>query len=261
MLEVTWISTASIMIRSEHARILFDPYGQPFVKDFKPFTDEELQGVNAVFITHPHLDHFGDIDKFTARLSCPFYVCKRGIQTARKLKINLQKFRVLFPHETISVNDLTVYVYQGKHCDLEFRQVPQILSRIRNRRDLAAGFKLAIQNYRTFTIMPEDIYTFEITDGEKSVFLMGSANVFEEDPGPAGADLLVYPYQGRIEMKKYSEKIISFYRPSRVLLSHFDDAFPPLTKRMDTAGFIEYMKERTPEIEIIEPHRGIWYKV
>lgn len=260
-MKVNWIGTASVVISTEHTKILFDPYNQPFQKAFTGFTQDEMADIDAVFITHPHLDHFGDISYFMERIEAPFYVCRRGYDLARRNGIPADQIKVIEPHDILTINDLQIHVFQGKHCTLEKKQLPAVFSRIDSLEKFRNALKLAKQNYHDFVIGERDIFTYGITDGNKWVFLMGSAGICSKDLGITEPDTLIYPYQGKLDMCSYSEELLKQYHPAQIILSHFDDAFPPLTADMNTEEFIEHMKQNRPEIEIIRPERGVSYEV
>ena len=68
---------------------------------------------------------------------------------------------------------------------------------------------------------------------------MGSMNLREEIDYPAGADVLVLPYNGWPDNLPPAKAIIERLRPKTVLLDHWDDTFPPLTTPVDTAPVVD----------------------
>ena len=69
-MRLKWYGTATILLESGNTRLLFDPYCKPLARG-APVPLAEARTADAVFITHPHLDHFRDIDAFggkTARI-------------------------------------------------------------------------------------------------------------------------------------------------------------------------------------------------
>lgn len=54
-------------------------------------------------------------------------------------------------------------------------------------------------------------------------------------------------------MAKYSLPIIEKINPKVVILDHFDDAFPPITGKIDTKKFVKLMNKKHSEIKVIVP--------
>ena len=52
-------------------------------------------------------------------------------------------------------------------------------------------------------------------------------------------------------------KIIRRIRPKTIILSHFDDAFPPISRSINTRRFQLNMKKRLPFVRVIRPEAGI----
>ncbi|MCL2137682.1 MAG: hypothetical protein FWH40_09265 [Coriobacteriia bacterium] len=81
---------------------------------------------------------------------------------------------------------------------------------------------------------------------------LGLADGFEYEQW---ADLLVLPYQGHSHLERQSLPIMERLMPHRVLLDHFDDAFPPVSRSIDTSGFVSLIARLHPDIECIVPQR------
>ena len=56
---------------------------------------------------------------------------------------------------------------------------------------------------------------------------------------PKKVDVLVWPFQGRTNITKYSLPIIEKIKPKTIILDHFDDAFPPVTTHINTEKFLK----------------------
>ena len=104
--------------------------------------------------------------------------------------------------------------------------------------------------------MKNQIYAYEILADNKKIFLMGSTGKMKNYKYPTDIDILVLPFQGRSNMARYSLSIIEKIKPKTIILDHFDDAYPPITKHIDTSKFIKLMKGKHPEITVIEPKYG-----
>ena len=71
-----------------------------------------------------------------------------------------------------------------------------------------------------------------------------------------GADILLMPYQGSSDLVTHARPVLETLRPRRVVLTHFDDAFPPLSSSVDTAGIMEMMAVEYPDIPVVKPVAG-----
>ena len=69
---------------------------------------------------------------------------------------------------------------------------------------------------------------------------------------PTEADLLILPYNGWADNLPPAERVIRRLRPKRVLLDHWDDTFPPVTRPLDLTPILE----RYPDlVRPMEPKR------
>ena len=55
-MEIKWHGTASIEMKNQTGRILFDPF-VPLKGSDEPANIEDYDGIDDIFITHGHLDH------------------------------------------------------------------------------------------------------------------------------------------------------------------------------------------------------------
>ncbi len=262
-MEIQWIGTATILIKNGDDAILIDPYNQPYNKKFHDITDEEMENVKGIFITHPHLDHFTNIDKFGEQAGCPIYVNRRGINTAKKNGYNIQNMYEIIVGDEIQVGSLTVKVCQGLHCDLDHGLFWTFAHRLLNPIHLYHAVYMGIQQRFTFPIDTLDIFCFEVSNGTENVFVIGSANIYEPAYRPEHIDTLVFPFQGlRLEnMFSHSIDMLGYYNADKVLFDHWDNAFPPVTTEMRMDKFMPIAKENFPNVEFIIPKRGQWFNV
>ena len=86
--------------------------------------------------------------------------------------------------------------------------------------------------------------------------MLGSMELDPDTVYPENADLLILPYQGKENMAEAAMEIVERLKPARILLDHFDDAFPPVSEEVDTRPFKKAMDERHPEIKVVKPKAG-----
>ena len=78
----------------------------------------------------------------------------------------------------------------------------------------------------------------------------------EKTEYPQGTDLLILPYQGKRRPEKAACEIVEKLKPKRILLDHFDDAFPPVSREEDTRPFYRMLSSRFPQIQAVKPKAG-----
>ena len=256
-MKIKWCGTASLLIESGDFRLLIDPYLRELNKKMTvPL--EEMRSAEAVFITHPHLDHFSDIGAFTQSAKC-IYVSQNGINHAAEHGIDTDRMQAISANEKFEVGPFTIRTYQGSHCVFDAATLLRIMFSPRSYFRLGAVNKL-LRLRREYQI-EDDIYVLEITDGEKNIVVLGSAGTDVQTAYPQGADLLVFPYQGKRRMDKYMLPFLDEFHPASVMIDHFDDAFPPFTKTVNVRKFAPAVKMRLPDAQAIVPSENEWYEV
>lgn len=260
-MNVTWLGTASILISCGDIRLLFDPYLRRHNPALPPFPLEKIADVNAIFITHPHLDHFADLSTIMECCSAPVYVCERGVEIAGEQDFDTTRLRRIHAGDTLRLGNVEIRAWQSCHCMYDRLVVRETLSRALRPTHLKEGLSIEGENHRFRIDMHNDVLAYEICADDKCVFLMGSANCREDVDYPTDMDLLVWPFQGRSDIAEYSLPFLERFRPRRVMLDHFDDAFPPVSTRIDCDPFLESAARLYPEIEIFAPEERIAYEV
>lgn len=256
-MKMTWYGTASLMLESGGTRLLFDPYLKRNPK-LPPLPIDEANTADAVFITHPHFDHFIDIDSFSQ--GKPVYVSENGIAIAAREGCKTEMMVPMSANEKFEIGPFTVITYQSRHCVFDVLTVLGVaLSPRTYFRYFVPGVKRIRDTFRY--VIGDDIYAFEVSDGEKRIMILGSAGLEERVEYPKGCDLLVFPFQGRAFMHKYMRRFLEVFEPKGVAIDHFDDAFPPYTHRMRVKKFASTVEECLPGARAIIPTEGEWFEV
>ncbi len=258
-MRIKWYGTASLLLESGDTRLLIDPYLRKYNKKAAPFPVEEAKTADAIFITHPHLDHFGDIDAFTKDGVRKVYVSRNGIERAGKYGFDTDCMLPIEANEEYTVGAFKIRTYRSRHCVFDVGTVLGVV--FSPRTWLRAKTAVALlEGCRKFKLAG-DTLAFEISDGEKRVFVLGSAGMEENTEYPQGADLLVFPYQGRQRMHRYMLPFLETFAPKAVFADHFDDAFPPFTHKISMDKFEAAAKEKLPGIRAVVPEENEWYEV
>ena len=260
-MKVVWFGTASILIEDEDVRILFDPYLKLHNPSLPPFPLDDIGDVKAIFITHPHLDHFADMQTVMEHCPAPVFVCARGMEIAQEQGFDMTRMYRIDAGDAMQIGGLTVHAWRSRHCEYDRPVVRETLSRALKPSHLREGLSVDRQNHLFRIDMQRDVLAFEVSSAQRSVFLLGSANCCDDVDYPKHMDLLVYPYQGRSDMETYSMQFLDRFSPRCVMLDHFDDAFPPVSSQMNCAPFLERVRQRCPGMKIFEPRELAVYEV
>ncbi len=253
-MKITWYGTASILIETEQAALMFDPYMKdlPEGKESADTTNARESAFRAqktVLITHGHLDHLKSIYPLYKDLPCRVYLTKTPYKTLKRRRFPLEKMQQIEAGETLTFGDITVRALQGKHVQFigkdfwegfkngDIRQLPRAL-------------RLGVDYFR----YPErgEILVYEIEAEGKTIQLMGSAGLCEGIEYRTGADLLILPHQGRSDIDEHNERIVRALQPKRILLDHYDDSFPPYSKDVPLEAFCEKIGKDIPIDKFIE---------
>lgn len=249
-MKIKWLGTACLLLQSDGHKILFDPYLRKLNKSLSAFPLEEIRDVEAIFITHPHMDHFADIPVIIKHTDCPVYTNERGMDIAKKLRFDLSHIRRISLGDVFVFGSLTLKVCRGRHVEFDKAVVRGAIKRTL-KGQLVNGLKLSNLNNKMNIDLKNDVFSFYLCEGGKTALILGSANYDGHAERPE-ADLLVYPYQGRNDMLEYSLKLVKSLSPKTVICDHFDDAFPPLSTRMNVEEFQKRLESES-SIKVIIP--------
>lgn len=259
-MKIKWYGTASLLIEGGGARVLVDPYLRKYNRKLAPIPVEEAAAADAVFITHPHLDHFCDIGVFLEAGAKNIYVSENGIAHARENGIPVDNMLPLVADMEIKVDGLTVRTYQSRHCKFDLATVLSVALSPRTYLHCRRALEL-LKTTQKYKIADDDIFALEISAEDKRVFLLGSAGMDENTKYPVSTDLLVFPYQGRARMHRYMISFLKQFQPKTVMIDHFDDAFPPLTHAVNTKKFVPTVKKTLPNTKAFIPRENVWYEI
>ena len=150
--------------------------------------------------------------------------------------------------------DVRILVMEGKHAKPGKSQVFQKLFSRRFLQYFRNALALAYLNPK----FPEGGQTlmYEVHAEGKRVQVMGSLGLQEDQEYPQGADLLILPFQGSEFLEAVALEVVERLQPKRILLDHFDDAFPPVSEHVDTRRFKKLMDEEYPQIKVVKPTAG-----
>jgi len=253
--KLKWYGTATILLERDGTKLLFDPFLSLNNKCFKPPVDE-LSVIENILVTHGHLDHIADIPAILKQGTgtATVYCTAKPRETLISKGVDEKRIKQITPGDHLSFGPFEVRVLKGKHIAFDIGLIiktflnPRVLTNLNNLRYLLKENKICVEAGETVA--------YDISAANKRILLLGSLNLDDNTEYPAGADLLILPFQGRSDIGKYAMPFIDRLQPKKVLLDHFDNAFPPISSHVKTRLFISLMRRKHPGIPVICPQAG-----
>ncbi len=254
---LTWYGTASLLLQAENCTIVFDPFaGIPVHKNQVEARLQELRpafcSASHVFVTHGHLDHICQIPYYYADSATLIHATKLPCQTLRKAGFPPKQLREISPGWQEQIGPFALQAWPSKHCQFDTKLILQTVFSSCLWLHLPHLVRLGRLNRRH----PEggEILLYELLVKGLRIQIMGSLNLAPDISYPTGADVLILPYQGRSDLAEYAVPIVNRLQPNSILLDHWDNSFPPLSRTIDTSEF-----QRRAENELGIPCRPlIW---
>lgn len=252
-MKITWLGTASVRLEAEGERVLFDPFVQ-FAGGEHPNSMDDFRQDETICITHGHLDHLMEATEFLEEdgsAEATVYCGSVAAKTLSGLVLDTSNVVQVNPGTVFKIGGITIKVWEGCHARPGFGMAARRLVSVRLLRYFKNALALGYLNRK----FPEGGQTliYELRAEGKTVLVMGSLGLRKEISYPTGADLCILPYQGSRYLEAEALEAVERLQPKRIMLDHFDDAFPPVSESVDTRGFKKLMDREYPQIQVIKP--------
>lgn len=256
-MEVKWYGTASVGFEHNGTRILFDPFIRMNKRIRPNITAEDFTEADAIFATHGHFDHILSFPEIEAKANIPIYATRTPVATLKALDIPEERLHTIKPGDSVKIGDFTVTVYQAKHVTFDLKYIASVFPHC-----FVTFPKFFYLTYLN-KIYPEngENLGYEVECEGKRVFIMGSFGTVPHEHYPKDCDMFILPFGGCSGLHKISAPFIADMLPKKVMITHYDNSFPPATRRVDAEGLGADIKNDHPEIEIIVPEEFKAYTV
>ncbi len=252
-IKITWKGTACFELEACGERILFDPFVELIGGDH-PNTIDEFLHEDTIFITHGHFDHLFFVPQILEQSDATVFCTECPAETIARYTDETDYVAQIRAGQTIPIGKVSVKALKARHIVFDRHYLNRTLKFSRILRYLKNIPFLLYANHE-FKEGNETV-AYEIRAEGRTILLLGSLALAEEEPYPEHADLLILPYQGNNDLEREAAKIIERLQPRRILLSHFDNAFPPISRTVDISKFKKMMEERWPQIKVVKPTYG-----
>lgn len=254
-MDITWYGTASILLQASGTSLLFDPFLKYLPEGYEPDElrkqrEKAFETVTNILITHGHLDHLSSIPTLYRNKPCTVFVTDTPATTLAKQGFPETKIHRIAPGDILQFPGVSVCVYQGKHIRFDARLIMQKIFRLSSWKQFPRLIHLLELNQQYKE--NNEIVFYEIRAEGKRVQIIGSADLAADIEYPTEANVLILPHQGRSDIDSHNEAIIKKLKPKRVLLNHYDDAFPPVSELIPVDDFCHRMSAEVPTENMIE---------
>lgn len=249
-MKITWYGTASLAVETAEAALLFDPF-VPARGSKVEIMPGDYGAFTQILLTHAHLDHISSLPALCACRPREVWGTAAAGAAMKALGVTGARYHRLTPGDRLSFGDLEVTCCPGRHIRFDPALVMHTLW---SSEMLRYGYNI-LPMLRTHLRCRErgETVVYQIDGGGRRVLLLGSMGLDPDFDYPKNADLLVLPYQGRSRLLEPAMEVLRRLAPKAVLLDHFDNTFPPLSREIDTG---ELVRALTGRLQVMRLEHG-----
>lgn len=263
-IELTWLGTNSFLLKVGGSSVLVDPFvkmpGAENPNSLEELVEvAQLNNVRDILVTHCHFDHLASAPQLMK--AHPALVCctECGLPALKADGCNCETVIPIAPDNTFDIGCIKVSVYPGKHIKFDAKLVAQTLSpanMMRAPQNLEQILKWLGKYKESGETVVYDLKIEPSNDGNTRALriqFLGSCSLLKDAAYKTGADYLILPYQGNTHIDSIAAEVIERLGPKCIIASHFDDAFPPISQTVETAGLKDLMERQFPDVPLLIP--------
>lgn len=242
---LTWYGTNTLKFENDNTCILIDPFIRYDKRNDKEFINNF--DVKHILITHGHVDHTVDLPFFYKDKKVKIY-CTNAPYNRLKELIDEEKLVKIKPEDKIKINNMYIKVLKSKHIKFDFKLCLSTLLHLRIIK-YHKNLSRIVSNHFECEEKGETV-AYHLRCNKLSILILGSMNLDSNTKYPIYVDYLILPYQGNSKLEEKAKEIVNIIKPKNIILSHFDNSFPPISKEIDTSKLKDVIDKN---INIIKP--------
>ena len=218
-MKIRWLGNAGLCIDE---KIMIDPFIE--LKGSKNRLPQEVyETCDHILVTHGHIDHIASIPLLSNK---PQVYCTKTPYLTLKNK-GVENLHLICNQDTFILEGIKVTVYHSRHVQFDFKLIIETLFSFRMFR-YAYNLPYIYKENRVCKENQETVAYY--LEGDRKILVFGSMGYDSEVIYPKKVDVLILPYQGSSHLKQLADELITMIEPKAVMVDHFDDAFPPISK-------------------------------
>ena len=240
-IKITWYGTASVRISTKNSQFLIDPFF-PLSGSSVSVEKGSFDNCGNILITHGHYDHIGSISDIV-RKDTTVYCTKAPYHSLCRKGVNSSNLRLIKTGSVIKIGDFRITTYKGRHIRGGLLWIMGIVFG----RCLRANRRILADMIKKFASCREkgETLCYLAEACGKRILILGSLSLAKGVSYPSEVDLAVFPYQGSPKLEETARNIYRKLRPKAVMLTHFDNTFPPFSTDIDTSEIESFLKKHT----------------